>query len=244
MTQHHDECVDSAIEQRKHVTGDIELNSQDDQLDDQNPGLRAETLYHRCTPCECISAGFCQRHNIRKPEHWVKLCATKKAYFDAWENGRGPGRDKNRSSECPHLQGKTCEIASEIAGLPVEPNIVTCKLCSRCKGREQRLNVYTLSLAAQANPQVDAQKAHEIMDGTLSGFGTKLASVFAWAVKARSGCGCKGHQDVLDMWTKEYIQENLDKVIDWLETEAKARHIPFARSIARVMLLGILATEK
>jgi hypothetical protein len=44
------------------------------------------------TGCECPIAGFCHRHNIQKNEHWHRLCQTKPSYFQAWEQGRGPGQ--------------------------------------------------------------------------------------------------------------------------------------------------------
>jgi len=44
--------------------------------------------------CECPIAGYCQRHKVRKPSGWHKLCQTKAAYFEAWEQGRGPGQEQ------------------------------------------------------------------------------------------------------------------------------------------------------
>jgi len=46
----------------------------------------------KITPCECELSGWCKRHNIRKPDAWIKLCRTKPKYFEAWERGRGPGQ--------------------------------------------------------------------------------------------------------------------------------------------------------
>lgn len=42
------------------------------------------------TPCECKEVGFCQRHQCHKTAHWINLCRTDPAYFQAWEEGRGP----------------------------------------------------------------------------------------------------------------------------------------------------------
>jgi hypothetical protein len=46
----------------------------------------------RSTPCECPVAGFCERHQCQKTEHWHTLCRTRADYFDLWEQGRGPGQ--------------------------------------------------------------------------------------------------------------------------------------------------------
>lgn len=48
------------------------------------------------TQCECPIAGFCQRHQVEKPDGWWKLCQTRERYFAAWESGRGPGQSGRR----------------------------------------------------------------------------------------------------------------------------------------------------
>ena len=42
--------------------------------------------------CECTGPGWCERHQVNKAEHWVHLCQTRENYFQAWEEGRGPGQ--------------------------------------------------------------------------------------------------------------------------------------------------------
>jgi len=44
------------------------------------------------TGCVCAEAGWCERHECQKPEHWHRLCQTRKDYFALWEEGRGPGQ--------------------------------------------------------------------------------------------------------------------------------------------------------
>lgn len=44
------------------------------------------------TKCECKFAGFCSRHGVEKNPKLVDLCQRKRNYFDAWEEGRGPGQ--------------------------------------------------------------------------------------------------------------------------------------------------------
>jgi len=44
------------------------------------------------TPCTCPLAGYCDRHQTEKNEHWHRLCQTHFGYYDAWERGRGPGQ--------------------------------------------------------------------------------------------------------------------------------------------------------
>jgi len=52
------------------------------------PTVSAETM----TNCECPLAGYCKLHKVSKPIGWHKLCQTKESYFEAWEQGRGPGQ--------------------------------------------------------------------------------------------------------------------------------------------------------
>jgi hypothetical protein len=44
------------------------------------------------TPCECPLAGYCSRHKINKNLHYHRLCQNHEGYFNAWEEGRGPGQ--------------------------------------------------------------------------------------------------------------------------------------------------------
>lgn len=47
------------------------------------------------TPCECPVAGYCNRHKVNKGglyEHFHRFCRTSMSFFNAWEEGRGPGQ--------------------------------------------------------------------------------------------------------------------------------------------------------
>lgn len=41
---------------------------------------------------DCKGPGWCERHKVDKPAHWVHLCQTRPDYRAAWEAGRGPGQ--------------------------------------------------------------------------------------------------------------------------------------------------------
>lgn len=43
----------------------------------------------KVTPCECVQAGWCERHSTYKLQAWHLLCRTSQATFDEWEAGRG-----------------------------------------------------------------------------------------------------------------------------------------------------------
>lgn len=49
----------------------------------------------KTTNCYCEKSGFCPSHNIHKNDGWFQLCQTREKYFEAWEQGIGPGQNKN-----------------------------------------------------------------------------------------------------------------------------------------------------
>jgi hypothetical protein len=61
------------------------------------------------TGCKCPVAGYCQRHKVSKATGWHKLCQTKPAYFDAWEDGRGPGQDRSADDARRQRRQKVAE---------------------------------------------------------------------------------------------------------------------------------------
>ena len=61
------------------------------------------------TGCENCN-GYCARHKIHKNTHWVRLCQTKQAYFDAWEAGRGPGQERNEATRQEQADARERQI--------------------------------------------------------------------------------------------------------------------------------------
>lgn len=59
--------------------------------------------------CDIPKGGFCVRHNIKKPLPWVQLCQKHGSYWQAWEEGRGPGQ----------LTGGTARIIARSKNTPV-----------------------------------------------------------------------------------------------------------------------------
>lgn len=196
------------------------------------------------TNCEdCISQ--CTRHGINKPDHWITLCKTNEAYFDAWEKGTGPGQNIPLvpKTECPHHVDNVCSLASEIAGTPCPTSEETCIACTKSP-RPQRLNRYVLTLAVRENSNIDISHIESVIDGSSTGFGTRLANTLGMTIKPKEGCGCAGHKDILDVWTEPYIRDNLEKVIDWLQTEATNRRLPFSRILTRLLLNSLLSKDE
>lgn len=146
---------------------------------------------------------------------------------------------KPSPQHCPHLIDEMCEIASEIAGVSCTTKEEICHMCSSCS-RPHRLNNFTLSLAYSNNPQIDTDHIQAVIDGESEGFGTRLANTLGLFFRDKPGCGCAGHRDVLDVWTKGYILSNKEKVINWLQNEAQNRRLPFSRTLTRKLIDGLL----
>ena len=69
------------------------------------------------TGCQCTEAGWCERHQVQKTEHLVRLCQGNESYFDAWEKGRGPGqlkRDPNAKARVIQRQQPSRGPGSEL----------------------------------------------------------------------------------------------------------------------------------
>lgn len=72
--------------------------------------------------CQCTGPGWCERHQIKKSTHWVHLCQTNERYWQAWEEGRGPGQLKrigeDRKDDSPCGPGTWLSQLMGCGGLP------------------------------------------------------------------------------------------------------------------------------
>jgi hypothetical protein len=73
-----------------------------------------------------------------------------------------------------------------------------------------------------------------------NGFGSRLHALISPFLSEIEGCRCPGHRDILDIWTPEYIEKNIDRVVQWLAHEARKRSIPFSYIATRLSLLALL----
>ena len=146
-------------------------------------------------------------------------------------------------NDCPHNINNICEIASSISGLSIPIDEPTCTACSICP-RPRRLNNHTIMLALVYKPDLDTTHIRSVVDGLSPGFGTRLANTLSLLFQELPGCGCVGHKDILDTWTPQVIRQNLEGTIDWLQSEAKSRGLPFFRPAVRLMLQTLLLYEE
>jgi hypothetical protein len=141
--------------------------------------------------------------------------------------------------ECSLLSGVECTLASHIAMRTCNTHESICTSCLACD-RPRRLNIYTAGLIIENNPTMSMQQLSDAMLEDANGFGTTLANAFAPFFQELPDCDCPGRKDILNIWTKDYISENLEYVVRWLQTEAYRRSIPFSPMLTRIFLRGLL----
>lgn len=72
------------------------------------------------TACQCEGPQdgaitfACARHGIEKTAHWHSLCKNRPDYFQAWEEGRGPGQITADNAEKAPAQRRPPEARSVI----------------------------------------------------------------------------------------------------------------------------------
>lgn len=118
------------------------------------------------TPCECTFTGdgrtsWCARHQCAKTAHYHKLCQTQPAYFQLWEEGRGPGQNSGRKANpaehvpCLH---RGAEIRREECGAcagRVLVKIFACPLHGECSPAKELSGVACCAICTDYySPQV------------------------------------------------------------------------------------------
>lgn len=139
-------------------------------------------------------------------------------------------------STCPYLNLSRCKLVEELTNKECQ---VTRNICLACENsdRPQRINLVTITLASRLTPEREYP-----IDMLGNGFGTQLANLFKHlSLSEVKGCECPGHQDLLDLWTPEYIRSNIDLVVKWLGKESRKRRIPFLPFLAKRILLRLLS---
>ena len=75
-----------------------------------------------------------------------------------------------------------------------------------------------------------------------SGPGTELKKMFAWLrIVPRGDCECNSHAAKMDQLGEQWVRDNIETVINWIEEEARKRgvfaNLAFNRTWARTMIL-------
>jgi hypothetical protein len=77
------------------------------------------------------------------------------------------------------------------------------------------------------------------------GPGTELKKLLKlFGIFSKGGCDCAKHAMVMDQMGPGRCLEKIDTIIGWLEKEAKARHLPFVRAAAMVLVKRAISNAK
>lgn len=104
------------------------------------------------------------------------------------------------------------------------------------------MNPINAKLISKNNPNVDQDRITYtiLQEDHGNGFGDLLHEFFDPFVGQSNDCGCPGYQDVLNVWTPEHIEQNLDTIAKWLCEEASKRRIPHSRLATKLLLKALL----
>jgi len=68
--------------------------------------------------------------------------------------------------------------------------------------------------------------------------GAELKAMLSWlGIKAARGCKCNDRSERMDREGCQWVKDNVEEVVDWLEEEAKNRSLPFLRAAGRALVL-------
>lgn len=159
---------------------------------------------------------------------------------------------------CPFYSNSQCGLVSELLNKPCPVSESTCVACLSTD-RPSRINLVTIGLAQKLTSRTEPSKSltptprstsernilafpldQSTLDQLGNGFGSRLHALISPFLSEIEGCKCPGHRDILDIWTPQYIEKNIDRVVQWLAHEARKRSIPFSYIATRLSLLALL----
>ncbi len=140
--------------------------------------------------------------------------------------------------DCKHLIGKACDLASQLAGKPVEPHKTACDFCTLKCDPARSINRVTVSIAISSLHQQDA-KRQELLntyghllpraDPPQSG-DQRLAVVISghgpgsqlWklleslGVKHTNSCSCISRAEQMNAWGVAGCRDHRDEILGWM----------------------------
>lgn len=100
-----------------------------------------------------------------------------------------------------------------------------------CRYREDYREAWNEGVGPGQLPHVGRSQSEEPV---LEGPGTELKKLLAkWWIYDRRGCKCKTYEHIMNMWGPARCEERMDTILSWMRREAKHRHLPFIRALAR-----------
>ena len=151
---------------------------------------------------------------------------------------------------CPFYSDNSCGLVATLLSKRCPVAESTCVACLSTD-RPSRINLVTIALAQKLSPAPRSTSERnnilaldltdpDLMNQLGNGFGSRLHALISPFLSEIEGCKCPGHRDILDIWTPQYIEKNIDRVVQWLAHEARKRSIPFSYIATRLSLLALL----
>ena len=164
--------------------------------------------------------------------------------------------------DCKHLIGKACDLASQLAGRPVEPHKTACDFCTLKCDPPRSINRVTVSIAISSLHQQDA-KRQELLntyghllphaDPPQSG-DQRLAAIIKghgpgselWklleslGVKHEVNCGCLQRAEQMNAWGVVGCRAARADIVAWMKAnQDKYKWTAFVTAAAKAVTTGV-----
>ncbi len=124
--------------------------------------------------------------------------------------------------------------------------MITCSrshLAERCRERGYTLDEVRECIVSEDGDQITVDIDHPSFprtpkqppavpaDPPAAGPGTELKAILKdWlGIQASPNCSCNARARQMDEWGPDICEQNLPTIVGWLEEQAQARNLPFAR---------------
>ena len=83
------------------------------------------------------------------------------------------------------------------------------------------------------------------LDSDPDGPGTILSNMLsAMGIKSKPNCSCKKRAIHMNKMGNEWCEQNIATILEWLKEEANKRHLPFVRTVAKMMVNKAIKKSK
>lgn len=155
---------------------------------------------------------------------------------------------------CKYAVNGSCEISSELAGIPVPLDDKACRSCSE-QSKPRALNRVTCLRAGYALKQAGKPPTEEVSDCTEAfkrktisrGPGTELRKLlpwFSWYKEVDSCEPCSDRQCCMNKWGAVGCQENIEQIVAWILESALENGASFSDRKARLVLHQAIANSE
>ena len=78
-----------------------------------------------------------------------------------------------------------------------------------------------------------------------TGPGTELKKLLEkFGIHSKANCSCNKRAQYMDYAGNDWVEENMDTVVSWLEEEAKKRKLPFFKAAGKILVKKAIANSK